>query len=46
MEYFDTYFLYIMCQNKIRLAMWQEKKEEVKLYVFTCWQPTTIAYSN
>ena len=38
--------MHIMCQNKIRLVMWQEKKEEEKLYVFACYQPTTIAYSN
>ena len=35
-----------MCQNKIRLALWQEKKEEIKVYVFMCCQPTTIGYSN
>ena len=35
-----------MCQDKIRLAMWQEKKEEVKLFVFVDCQPTTITYSN
>ena len=34
-----------MCQNKIRLPMWQEKKEEVKLYVLMYCQPTTIAYT-
>ena len=25
--------MYIMCQYKLRLAMWQEKKDKVKLYV-------------
>ena len=35
MECLDTNSMYITCQNKIRLAMWQEKSEVVKLYVFT-----------
>ena len=38
----DIYSMYIMYQNKIRSAMWQEKKEDVKLYVFRCCQPTPL----
>ena len=35
MEYCDTYFLYIRCLIKIRLAMWQEKKKEVNFYMLS-----------